>query len=191
MFRTTTQLVQIDVAAEDKDGKPVAGLTKDDFELFVRHKPQEIDTFTTTSIAPAPPAPLPPGTFSNKQAATEVTPGPLHRVPARLAKYKLAVAVVGASGTGEDAFGAARRSESRVIPKQQWPPDRAGVYFQSRTPQGTGRTSLRRTAAAANESRTGRISCARHRCGFSGRGKTSRRYLRTEGVDLGQHRLSG
>jgi VWFA-related protein len=75
IFRTTTQLVQIDVAAEDKDGKPVAGLTKDDFELFVGKKPQEIATFTATSIAPAAPITLPPGTFSNKQAATEVTQG--------------------------------------------------------------------------------------------------------------------
>jgi VWFA-related protein len=75
VFRTTTQLVQIDVAAEDKDGKPVAGLTKDDFGLFVAHKPQEIATFTATSVAPAVPVALPPGTFSNKQAATEVTQG--------------------------------------------------------------------------------------------------------------------
>lgn len=75
IFRTTTQLVRIDVAAEDKDGKPVAGLTKDDFELFVSRKPQQIATFTATSVAPAPPSALPPGTFSNKQAATEVTQG--------------------------------------------------------------------------------------------------------------------
>jgi VWFA-related protein len=75
IFRTTTQLVQIDVAAEDKDGKPVAGLTKDDFELFVSHKPQAIATFTATSVAPAAPVALQPGTFSNKQAATEVTQG--------------------------------------------------------------------------------------------------------------------
>lgn len=73
IFRTTTQLVQIDVAAEDKNGKPVTGLTIDDFELFVSHKPQDIATFTATSIAPVPSATLPPGTFSNKQAATEVT----------------------------------------------------------------------------------------------------------------------
>ena len=75
IFRTTTQLVQIDVAAEDKDGKPVAGLTKDDFELFVSRKPQEIAMFTATSVAPAAPVTLPPGTFSNKLAATEVTQG--------------------------------------------------------------------------------------------------------------------
>lgn len=75
IFRTTTQLVQIDVAAEDKDGKPVAGLTKDDFELFVAHKPQRLATFTATSFTPAAPVTLPPGTFSNKQAATEVTQG--------------------------------------------------------------------------------------------------------------------
>lgn len=75
VFRTTTQLVQIDVAAQDKDGKPVAGLTQDDFELFVNHKPQAIATFTATSVTPTAPVTLPPGTFSNKREATQVTQG--------------------------------------------------------------------------------------------------------------------
>ncbi len=76
IFRTTTQLVQIDVAAEDKDGHPVIGLSKEDFEVIVNRKPQPIDTFTETLLAPpAPPAPLPRGTFSNRQTAAEVTQG--------------------------------------------------------------------------------------------------------------------
>lgn len=75
IFRTTTQLVRIDVAAQDKNGRPVADLSKDDFELIVSHKPQTIDTFTATSSAPAPPVTLPRGTFSNKQAATETSQG--------------------------------------------------------------------------------------------------------------------
>ncbi len=75
VFRTTTQLIQIDVAAEDKNGQPVTGLGRDDFELIVNHKPQPIDTFTATSLTPAPEVPLPRGTFSNKQAAVEVSQG--------------------------------------------------------------------------------------------------------------------
>lgn len=76
VFRTTTQLVQVDVAAEDKDGHPVPGLVKEDFELLVNHKPQPADTFTATSLAlPDLAAPLPRGTFSNKQTAVEVTGG--------------------------------------------------------------------------------------------------------------------
>ena len=68
VFRATTQLVRIDVAAQDKNGQPVSDLTRDDFELFVNHKPQAIATFTVTSATPALPEPLPRGTFSNRQA---------------------------------------------------------------------------------------------------------------------------
>ncbi len=75
VFRATTQLVRIDVAAQDKNGQPVSDLTRDDFELFVSHKPQAIATFTVTSATPALPEPLPRGTFSNRQAAVEVTQG--------------------------------------------------------------------------------------------------------------------
>lgn len=75
VFRSTTQLVQIDVVAQDKNGRPVADLGKDDFELIVNRKPQAIATFMATSVTPAPPVTLPRGTFSNKQAATEVSQG--------------------------------------------------------------------------------------------------------------------
>src|SRR5665213_2584402 len=75
VFRATTQLVRIDVAAQDKNGQSVADLTKDDFELKVSGKPQAIDTFTVTSAEPAPPETLPRGTFSNKHAAVEVAQG--------------------------------------------------------------------------------------------------------------------
>src|SRR5580698_3195835 len=54
VFRTTTQLVRIDVVAQDKNGNPVADLGKDDFVLTVNRKPQRIDTFTVSSTAPEP-----------------------------------------------------------------------------------------------------------------------------------------
>jgi VWFA-related protein len=63
------------VVAQDKNGQPVADLSKDDFELFVNHKPQQIATFTVTSVTPASPVALPPGTFSNRQTASEVSQG--------------------------------------------------------------------------------------------------------------------
>src|SRR6185436_9601403 len=46
VFRTNTELVEIDVVVIDKDGKRVHGLTKDDFILKDRKKPQTIETFT-------------------------------------------------------------------------------------------------------------------------------------------------
>jgi VWFA-related protein len=75
VFRATTQLVRIDVAAEDKDGKPVTDLTKDDFELKVSGKPEGIATFTVATTIPAPAEPLPRGTFTNRQEAVEVSQG--------------------------------------------------------------------------------------------------------------------
>ena len=46
VFRSNTELVEIDVVVIDKDGKRVHGLTKDDFVLKDRKKPQAIETFT-------------------------------------------------------------------------------------------------------------------------------------------------
>lgn len=45
VFRTNTELVEIDVVVVDKSGEPVHGLTRDDFVLRDRRKPQAIETF--------------------------------------------------------------------------------------------------------------------------------------------------
>jgi VWFA-related protein len=46
VFRTNTELVEIDVVVIDKDGNRVHGLTRDDFILRDRATPQPIETFT-------------------------------------------------------------------------------------------------------------------------------------------------
>jgi len=46
VFRTNTELVEIDVVVIDKNGERVLGLTKDDFILRDRREPQSIETFT-------------------------------------------------------------------------------------------------------------------------------------------------
>ena len=46
VFRTNTELVEIDVVVIDKNGERVHGLTKDDFVLRDRREPQTIETFT-------------------------------------------------------------------------------------------------------------------------------------------------
>lgn len=46
VFRTNTELVEIDVVVIDKNGERVHGLTKDDFILRDRRQPQSIETFT-------------------------------------------------------------------------------------------------------------------------------------------------
>lgn len=65
-FRTSTQLVQVDVVVKSKD-VPVTGLTKDDFAVFDNGKPQQIAVFSVREMG-APPQiqPLLPGVFSNR-----------------------------------------------------------------------------------------------------------------------------
>ena len=67
VFHSDTRLVQINVVVRDKAG-PVAGLTKDDFILTDKGKPQTIRVFSVTSAgAPSGIEPMPAGTFSNRQ----------------------------------------------------------------------------------------------------------------------------
>ncbi|MGB2589331.1 MAG: VWA domain-containing protein [Candidatus Acidiferrum sp.] len=62
----STRLVQVGVIVRDKNG-PVADLTKDDFVVLDRGKPQKISVFTVESSEPAaqPSLPLPQNTFSD------------------------------------------------------------------------------------------------------------------------------
>lgn len=63
VFRTTTELIEIDVVVVDKAGQPVHGLTKDDFVVKDRKEPRVIETFAevrreierATELPPLPP----------------------------------------------------------------------------------------------------------------------------------------
>jgi VWFA-related protein len=67
-IHVSTHLVQIGIIVRDKNAA-VADLTKDDFAVFDRGKPQTIRVFTAESAEsarqPVPPQPLPPNTFSD------------------------------------------------------------------------------------------------------------------------------
>jgi VWFA-related protein len=45
-IKLSTELVQIDVLVADKNNKPVAGLKREDFELYDNNKPQHINNFS-------------------------------------------------------------------------------------------------------------------------------------------------
>jgi VWFA-related protein len=67
---TGTQLVVVDVVVEDQNGKPVHGLTRDNFIVTEDKKPQTITNFETRTAdqtsKPGPALPkMPPGTFTN------------------------------------------------------------------------------------------------------------------------------
>ncbi|MGD0696963.1 MAG: VWA domain-containing protein [Terriglobia bacterium] len=68
IFRASTRLVQVDVIVHDKNGKPVPGLTRDDFTLWDGGKQEAISLFSVesslTMSKPAPPTE--PNVFSNR-----------------------------------------------------------------------------------------------------------------------------
>ena len=73
-FRTSTRLVQINVVVHDKNG-PVANLTRNDFVLTDRGKPQAIGVFSVESVsAPGAAQVLPENTFSNLRHGNASTP---------------------------------------------------------------------------------------------------------------------
>jgi VWFA-related protein len=75
VFKTGVDLVQIDVVVLDADGRPVRGLTKDDFTLFDRSVKQEVAAFAAKSHErpPADPfaAPLPLDVADNRSAKSD------------------------------------------------------------------------------------------------------------------------
>jgi len=81
VLRVTTRLVLVDVVVTDKDGRPVTGLTRDDFTLFEDGAPQTISTFVFESPAgragdPHTPPPLPENVYTNRPEY-RMPPGPL------------------------------------------------------------------------------------------------------------------
>ena len=69
-LHASTQLVIVDVVVEDSGGRPIHGLTRDNFVLTEQKKPQAIRNFEEHSAAsnkkPGPPIPpMPPGVFTD------------------------------------------------------------------------------------------------------------------------------
>ena len=57
-FRGGVQLIDVDVIVTDGDGRPVRGLTPDDFEIVEGDRPQQIRTFSLVDLPFDPPAVL-------------------------------------------------------------------------------------------------------------------------------------
>ena len=69
VLRVTTRLVQVSVIVTGKKSEPVTGLTKDDFVVLDKGKPQQIQFFSEEAYGVLPPQkdqkPLPVNVFSN------------------------------------------------------------------------------------------------------------------------------
>ncbi|HEY4356689.1 MAG TPA: VWA domain-containing protein, partial [Acidobacteriaceae bacterium] len=70
VLHTSTQLVIVDVTVQDSNGKPIHGLTRDNFQLVEGKTPQTTRNFEEHSnSSPSAPGikmpPMPPGTFTD------------------------------------------------------------------------------------------------------------------------------
>lgn len=69
-FRTGTELIQVSVIAQDKNGKPVTDLKAEDFSLFDNGSPRGISTFAFEQAEPAAPEVSAPNVFTNQIATS-------------------------------------------------------------------------------------------------------------------------
>jgi VWFA-related protein len=65
-FQSTTRLVQVNVIATDKNGKPVMDLRREEFSLFEGGRPQTVAVFAAERAKPVKPPVLPPNEFTNQ-----------------------------------------------------------------------------------------------------------------------------
>jgi VWFA-related protein len=66
-FPAGVELITVDAVVLDAHGRPVSGLTRDDFTLFEDNHPQEIVSFEAFTDAPVEPAPGPPPAVSSNE----------------------------------------------------------------------------------------------------------------------------
>ncbi len=66
MIRATTRLVEVNAIVHDQKGNTVAGIQKDDFEIFEDGKQQHIAIYVPEKAEPMRQRILPPQVFSNQ-----------------------------------------------------------------------------------------------------------------------------
>ncbi len=122
VFRTHTNLVMVPVVVRDKKGKAIGTLTKQDFQLFDKGKPQEITRFSVEMAGEKPKdAPEPQPLFD----PAEGEPGKPVIAPDSFIAYLFDDIHI-AAGDLMRIRDAARRHMDGLGPK-----DRAGVYTTS------------------------------------------------------------
>lgn len=74
-FRSGIQLVQMNVIAQDKKGKAVTDLHREDFQILDNGSPREIRLFFAGSSSPAPAETKTPGAFTNQIGTNQIAAG--------------------------------------------------------------------------------------------------------------------
>ncbi len=117
VLRSTVTFVQVDVIAQDKDGRPVADLKNEDFTVFDNGKPRPVTSFVVETSVPKPAArqKAAPDTFTNRIAGTDPSRG------------GYAVILVDWFNSGIHMTQRARPEVMRVL-KQIGPSDKVALY---------------------------------------------------------------
>jgi len=125
-FRAQRNEVLVRVVVRDKDGKPLGGLTKDDFRLFDNGKPQSVTLFKveTYKAAPAEQAQgaAPPAAKASQPVEAEPSPA----LPQRYVAFYFDDLVV----KFEDMTHV-RAAADKYVDSALQPGDRAGVFTSS------------------------------------------------------------
>jgi VWFA-related protein len=114
-IRVSTHLVLVDVVVTDKQGRAIAGLHPEDFEVEENGKGQKISTFVTPGENLAAAQPLPPGIYSNR---------PQYRSPGG----PITVMLLDAVNTPYSDQSYARRQMLAFVQQQLKPGQRLAVF---------------------------------------------------------------
>ncbi len=150
VVRVTTNLVQVDLVATDKDGKQVSDLRPEDFEVFEDGRKQQITNFSyisTNAASASQPANTPAAQTTDKNGS-KIPPARLSPEQAR----RTIVLVVDDLGLSFESMGFVRQALKRFVDEQMQPNDRVAIVCTS---AGTGAlqqfTSEKRQLNAAIE----------------------------------------
>ena len=119
VVKITTNLVQVD-AVVTKDGKPVSGLTANDFEIFEDGKRQAITSFAYISNLGEAATPPKNG---DKNSSTFVPPAPVKRDVSR----RTIAIVVDDLGLSAESMTSVRRSVRKFVAEQMQPNDLVAI----------------------------------------------------------------
>jgi VWFA-related protein len=124
VVRITTNLVQIDAVVTDKNGKHVADLRPEDFEILVNGKPQRITNFslvTTESQKTRQPA-------TSNQSAIKNAPLPLPSAPLRPEQVQRTLALIVDDLTlSFESMHFVRRALKKFVDEQMQPGDLVAI----------------------------------------------------------------
>jgi VWFA-related protein len=137
IYRTGSQLVEVDVVVHNDKG-PVKGLTKDDFTIQDKGKPQTIAVFAMTERGSTAgnTAPLPPGVSSNRlnahgestQTATVILFDRLNMLEATSSSSSKQSSSSSSSGPGLSGASATARRQLLELLSTMGAPEKVGLY---------------------------------------------------------------